>query len=115
MISIDKVVKGLSSFIEKEILTIMPNDSPKKLGFALLVALIGRNPIKAINSMVDVSVLKQLDVISEDESLVDIEFFREELKRRIAADGIKLELPLVGSATFYATDIDKIFNYIISA
>lgn len=115
MIPLDKATRGIVNYIENELLTLLPNDSPKKIGFGLFVALAARDPMKLIGMFISPDVLYMLGVINQEHNAIDIEVLRDELKKRIPSEGTKMNLPLLGTATFTAADIDKISGYIMSA
>lgn len=115
MISIDRVVRGLSAYIENEMLSLMPTNSPKRIGFSIFVALIARDPMNVLQSFISTEMLKKLGVISEDGNHINVELLREEIKRTMPSDGLKMDIPLIGTATFTSSDIDKLSNYIMTA
>ena len=115
MIPLDKATRGIVNYLDNELLTQISNDSPKKIGFGLFVALAARDPMKLIGMFINPDVLYMLGVINQEHNAIDIEILRDELRKRIPSEGTKMNLPLLGTVTFTAYDIDKMFNYIMSA
>lgn len=115
MIPLDKATRGIVNYIENELLTQLSNDNPKKIGFGVFVALAARDPMKLIGMFINPDILYVLGVVNQEHNAVDIEILRDELKKRIPSEGTKMNLPLLGTATFTAYDIDKMVNYIMSA
>ena len=115
MIPIEKATRGIVAYLDNELMTQLPNDSLKKVGFGLFAALVARDPMKIIGSFVSIDILQALGIISADGNAVDIDLLRDELKKRIPTEGVKMNIPLLGTATFTAYDIDKLSSYIMSA
>lgn len=115
MIPLDKATRGIVNYIENELLTQLSNDNPKKIGFGVFVALAARDPMKLIGLFINPDILYMLGVVNQERNAVDIESLRDELKKRIPSEGIKMKLPILGPANFTAYDIDKMMNYINAA
>lgn len=115
MMPIDKVTRGIVAYLDNELMTHIPNDSFKKLGFGVAVALAARDPMKIIGSYISIDMLKMLGIIDAEGNNADVELLREELKKRIPAEGVKMAIPLIGTVTLTAYDIDRMMNYINAA
>lgn len=115
MIPLDKATRGIVNYIENELLTQLSNDNPKKIGFGVFVALAARDPMKIIGSYISIDMLKMLGIIDAEGNNADVELLREELKKRIPAEGVKMAIPLIGTVTLTAYDIDRMMNYINAA
>lgn len=115
MMPIDKVTRGIVAYLDNELMTQLPNDSLKKVGFGIFAALAARDPMKIIGSYISVDMLKMLGIIDAEGNNADVELLREELKKRIPAEGVKMAIPLIGTVTLTAYDIDRMMNYINAA
>lgn len=115
MMPIDKVTRGIVAYLDNELMTQLPNDSLKKVGFGIFAALAARDPMKIIGSYISIDMLKMLGIIDAEGNNADVELLREELKKRIPAEGVKMAIPLIGTVTLTAYDIDRMMNYINAA
>lgn len=115
MIPIDKVTRGIVAYLDNELMTQLPNDSLKKVGFGVFAALAARDPLKLIGSYISIDMLKMLGIINAEGTYADIELLRDELKKRIPTEGVKMAIPLIGNVTFTAYDIDRMMSYINAA
>lgn len=115
MIPLDRVARGIVNYIDNDLLAQAPDDSLKKIGFGVIVAIAARNPLNLIGMFINPDFLCMLGIMNQERNAVDIEALLDELKKRIPSMGVRVNLPLLGPATFTAYDIDKIVNYIMSA
>ena len=60
----------------------------------------------------DNKLVKMLGII-DDNGAVDVDTLVEEVKKNIPKEGIKVEVPILGTLTFHKDDVDKLYNYIM--
>lgn len=115
MMPIDKVTRGIVAYLDNELMTHIPNDSFKKVGFGVAVALAARDPMKIISSYVNTDMLKMLGILNAEGNCIEIELLRDELKKRMPTEGIKIPLPVIGNVTMSSYDLDTMISYINAA
>lgn len=108
----EKVIKGLMTYIEREMV-------PGMNGWQTIAAGVAMNRIARRSEhlkqwMHETPILKVMGIINDEG--VDINGLAEDLKIQIERKGkLTLEIPMMGKYTFYAADIDKLRNTIMEA
>ena len=124
VVSRKKVVNGVARYLDVEL---MPHLDKKTIpGFmttALAIGMVERMDM-AIEYYKSNAIVKAFGAIDE-EGNIDVEFFKEVLKKAMAEEGLPLnlaEFPLFKlfkndqfSMTFHKSDIDKLYGYILEA
>lgn len=113
MVSINQVELGLAAYLDAEVLPKLPMtgqyDPLKKVVVAtgaMYTVKRGRNLLVRYEPL-----LSSIGLINGDS--VDIEGVREELRGQIPAEGLAVNVPLLGELRFYKADIDTIYSYIM--
>ena len=109
MVTYQALVKGISTFIDKEILTKLSGTSKMLMGIGAGVA------IKRSENIYEVlknnSIMKMLGIIDQQGN-IDIDILYEELKKQVEKEEIMLDIPVIGLLKLNAGDVDKLIYYI---
>ena len=108
-----KVIDGLSGYIESNL---CPNmNELQEIGYRAAVELIYSDIGKIEEKICNNTALKVLGIVDKQGGL-DLDRLSKALKKSIQDKGsVRLKIPLYGTLTFSATDIDDIYNSIVSA
>lgn len=112
MISIDKIEKGIANYLDGELMPQLQDNKLEKVlvGTAASLAISRIGTIVA--SYKDNKLVKMLGIM-DDEGNVDVEVLADELKKNISKEGVKVDIPIVGTMTFHKDDVDKLYEYIM--
>lgn len=109
--SINDISNGIAKYIDNELMSTLPNNSVERLATGVGVALFLKQTQKNATVLLSNSVVKMLG-ITDDKGGIDIDILKDEIKNKMPAGGVKVNLPIFGPATFDSTDVDKLYNYI---
>lgn len=107
MVTFEKIEMGIGRFIDDEIVGRLPGGSWQKPVFSAVAIF----AIKGyVGKLKDNAFLKGAGIVTEEG--VNIEAFAEELKKTMPINGIKVEIPMLGEATFVPADVDALLRKI---
>lgn len=102
MVSCDKIQRGITQYMDREILPKLPTWKSIALGTAAALY------IRKLPEMVD-SIPDSMGIKSE--GMLDIDTVAEELKNRINGE-VPVDIPVIGTMTFDRAEVDRILDYI---
>lgn len=109
MVTYQAVVKGISNFIDNEILKKLSGTSKMLMGVGMGVAL--KRSENIFNVLKNNSIIKILGIIDEQGN-IDVEVLHDELKKQVEKEEITIDVPAIGILKLNAADVDKLFYYI---
>jgi hypothetical protein len=113
MYNFEKVVKGISDYLNKEVYKGM-NDLQEVMA-RIVVGRLLDNEENIKNALVNSGFVRTFGFVT-DEGMVDVEGIAESLKREIMKKGkISIAIPMLGKFTFVPEDVDTLHNYIRGA
>lgn len=107
MVSIESVKKGTCDFFDRNILSGYNGEGWKKVVVPAVAGI-------AINSYID-KLAKSEFVLGTglvENGMVDVDLLATEIKKRITDAGMKIDISMIGSATFYKADVDELVRMI---
>lgn len=111
MVGIDKIEKGIASYVDNELMPNLPKNGIEKVIIGTGIGLAIRKSGKILNELKENKVVLALDIVDQNGE-VDIDLLAEELKKHIEASGFVVEVPMLGEMRFHKGDIDKLYSYI---
>lgn len=112
MVSVDKIEKGIAGYLDAELMPQFKGGSIEKVIAGTTVSLALRKTGAMIDSFKDNPAIKALGIMNSDGD-VDIDAIAEELKKNIDKNGVKIDVPMLGTMTFHKDDVDKLYKYIM--
>lgn len=107
---LEKIIAGLSKYIEGEIYTAMNDFQEVVARIAVGRLLDNKEAIKS--SLMHNEIIRALGLIDTD-GMVDIGHLSEELKREIERKGkLTISMPMFGKISFDPNDVDILMQYI---
>lgn len=117
MVTKDQIKRGLSRYVDAEIVPRLPGGSVKKVIIGTALSLFMGNIEKNIDHLSDHPLIKTLGLIDES-GRYDIDRLAEEVKRNMSDEGMKFCIDVlgmhVGDMTFHRSDVDSLRNHINS-
>ena len=107
MVTFEKIEMGIGRFIDDEIVGRLPGGSWQKPVFSAVAIFAVKGYIGKIK---DNGFLKGAGIVTDQG--VNIEAFAEEFKKSIPISGIKVDIPMLGEATFVPADVDALVRKI---
>lgn len=111
MVSVECIGKGVAKFADREILKNVDGWRKVVIGAAIALAINRSRDIAA--SYRENSVVKMLKIF-DDTGNVDIDILREVVKDSISNNGFVITVPILGELKFHKSDIDNLYNDIMS-
>lgn len=112
MVSVDKIEKGVANYLDAELMPQLQNNGVEKVLIGTAASLMIRKTGTIIDGYKDNKLVKMLGIMDEKGN-VDVDTLAEELKNNISKEGIKIDIPIIGTLTFHKEDIDKLCDYIM--
>lgn len=111
MVTIGKIEQGVAAYIDSELMPKLPSTGLEKVLAGTAIGLAIRRSGKIIESYKDNKTVQMLGIM-DAEGNVDVDALAEELKKNVPADGVKVDVPIIGVMTFHKDDVDKLHEYI---
>lgn len=112
MVSVNKIEQGVANYLDAELMPQLQNNGIEKVLVGTAMSLAIRKSGAIITSYKDNKLVKMLGIMNEDGD-VDVDTLAAELKKNISKEGVKIDIPIVGTMTFHKEDIDKLHEYIM--
>lgn len=111
MVTVNQIEKGLASYMDSELGTMLPENTIQKVIAATALSLAIRKSGALIQNLQAQPFVKMLDIFDAEGNL-DIDTLAEELKKNMTDKGFDFEIPMLGMVTFKKADIDKLREHI---
>lgn len=111
MVTIAKIEQGVAAYLDSEVMPHLPNGGLEKVLAGTAVSLVIRRSGKILEGYKDNKAVQMLGLM-DAEGNVDVDILAEELKKNIPAEGMKIDVPIIGKMTFHKDDVDKLHEYI---
>lgn len=106
----DKVMKGIASYIDAEILTKINGWQRWLVGAGIGVSLDKAHNI--FKTLKENPMVSALGIIDEHDN-IDIELLYKEFKKQAQKGPVTFSIPLVGILTLNESDVDKLYMHIV--
>lgn len=103
MISIDMIKDGAAYYVDRNIMSKYPVDGWQKIVVGSVTAMAINNFAEKIRHSPEI---KALGLISDEG--IDVDNLAMEIKRRMPASGLRVNIPMLGEAVFYEADINDL-------
>ena len=111
MVHVKHVEEGLAKYLDKELITKLPDDGIQRLVAGTAISILIKRLSNIVSELKDNKVIQLLDIIDEDCN-IDIEVLRDEIKENIPSGGLHIDLPMIGMMTLHKADVDDIYEHI---
>lgn len=110
MVTYNQVTKGISRFVDEEILSKLQGKEKIALGVGTGIML--RRGENLFNAIKEQPLIKMLEIVDENDN-IDIEIIYEELKKQMGDSSESFDIPMVGRLTLTKDDVDKLYSLIV--
>lgn len=111
MVTIQKIEQGIAAYLDSELMPHFTGGGFEKVIAGTAMSLIVRRGGNILNHYKDNKTIRMLGLM-DDNGNIDIDILAEEFKKNIPAEGMKVEIPIIGTMTFHKDDVDKLHEYI---
>lgn len=111
MVSIGKIEQGIAAYIDSELMPKLPSNGVQKLIAGTAISVLIKRSGTILESYKDNQIVKMLGIMDTDGN-VDVDVLAEELKKNMPAEGVKVDVPVIGMLTFKKEDVDKLHKCI---
>lgn len=111
-VKFETVIDGINRYIDKEIYSGL-NDAQEFLA-RLVVGRVNQNAEGIKQFLMTNGVMRTMGIVDSD-GMVDLEQLLGDVKREIERkESLKISVPMLGTLTFKATDVDVLYDMIVS-
>lgn len=103
--------KGVAAYLDAEVMPHIDASSWQKVAIGTAMSLAIHRADRYIPILQENSFVKNLGLIDEN-GAVDVAALVPEIKKNLPKEGMKIDLPMVGSITLHEADVDKLYKYI---
>lgn len=111
MYSYEKVLNGLTKYIDDEIVNKLPGWKKWVVGSGIGIML--SNADNVFNQIKSNEFVKMLNLVDE-QGRINVEEIYKELKKQAQNSSASIELPMVGAFVLNEQDVDKLYHLITS-
>lgn len=104
MYEYNKVINGIATFIDEEILTSINGWQKWVLGSGIGIALSDAEEL--FNSLKNNELIKMLKIVDGDK--VNVDKIHKELKKQAKKSSVTFNIPMIGTLTLKEEDVDKL-------
>lgn len=112
MVNKEQIEKGIAKYLDSELMPQIHVEPWKQLvigaGASIAVKRIGL----LLDSLKDNKALSMLGIV-DDSGAVDIDILAQEFKNKMPHEGLKVEIPILGTITFHPSDVDTLYSKIV--
>lgn len=111
MVSTKRAEKGFATFLDKEMVSKLPEGSLQRTAIGVASGLMLKKGGDALESLKTNPFIMALGVF-DDNGYIDIDLLRDVIKQNIPDMGLRMKLPVIGTLTIHKGDIDMLHRYI---
>ena len=112
MVSKEQIEKGIAKYLDTELMPQIHTEPWKQLVIGASVSILVKRIGTVIDTAKDNKALSALGIIDNSGDF-DIDIIAQEFKSKMPREGIKVDVPVLGSITFHDSDIDILYGKII--
>lgn len=109
MVTYDQFLRGLTTFIDQEIMPKM--DGFKKLAFGVGSSIAIKKGENMFNLIRDNKLVHALEILDEQNN-INIDVLVEEMKEKMGNEIYKIDIPMIGTISLDVTDLNKLYSLI---
>lgn len=114
MVKIESVKRGMTAYLDADLMPQIPNTDPlKKFGAGVVIALAISGMDNVIKNLAQ-NRLVSLAGLSDGET-VDLDAIKKAIAANMPEGGLKMSLPLIGNLTLNEADVEKLEKMIMQA
>lgn len=113
MVTLEQVEMGVTSYLDHELMPSLGNEnSLQKVLIGTGIGLLLKKNFSKIEEMSQQPFIAAMGIFDENGN-IDLDTLKEEVKKNIPKEtGLQIDIPMVGTLTFRANDIEKVCEYI---
>lgn len=115
MATIEQVRRGLASYIDNEIIAVIPGGTLRRVVIGAAATMLAANMERMLHDATNNPTIHALGIVAED-GTVNVDVLADALRKNITEDGVKFSPDIMGfrlgEMTFKQQDIDRLREYI---
>lgn len=111
MVTMKQIEQGVAVYLDTELMPQLPSTGLEKVLAGTAISLFIRRSGTILDGYKNNKTVQMLGIM-DAEGNVDVDLLASELKKNIPDEGVKVEVPMIGSMTFHKEDVNKLQEYI---
>lgn len=111
MVSTKRAEKGFATFLDREMMSKLPEGSLQKTAIGVASGLMLKKGGDTLENLKNNPFIATLGIF-DDNGYIDIDLLRDVVKQNIPDMGLKVKMPVIGTLTVHKGDIDMLHRYI---
>lgn len=112
MVPVNSITKGITRYFDGDVLPKMQDGSWQKMAIGVGVGVMAKRGESLAKELLSKPAAMYLK-LTDGQGNVDIDVLRDVLHERIPDNGVVINVPLVGTMTFFPQDVDTLYSYIM--
>lgn len=115
MITIGNVERGVASYLDEELIPKLPEHGLQKILAGTAVSILIKRSGDAVEMAKENPIIQMMGIFQDSEdgtTMVDVDLIRDEVKNQLGNGSVNIDVPVIGTMTFNASDIDRIYEHI---
>jgi hypothetical protein len=114
MVSIDRVERGVVSYLDSEIMSKLPVDGWRKVAAGTGLTILIRRGRQMLEQYKTNPILNGTGIMSQSGD-IDLDALSDALKQNIPEQGFRVVVPALGTLTFVKSDVDALKTHIMNS
>lgn len=118
MATIEQVRRGFASYIDNEIIAVIPGGTMRKVVIGAAATMLAANMERMLANATNNPTIQALGIVAED-GTVNVDALADALRRNMTDEGVKVAPDIMGfrlgEMTFKRQDIDRLREYIVNS
>lgn len=112
MVTYTQVVKGISTYIDTEILPQMTGF--KKIALGVGSGIVLKKADNVYNILKENKIIHALDLVDNNGN-INIELLKDEMLLKMGEEKYPIEIPMIGTLTINKNDVNKLYDLILNS
>lgn len=108
------IQKGVAAYLDKELMPLLNDSTWKRVAAGTVISLAIARADQYIPILQENPFIKALGIMDEAGN-IDLDTLVPEIKKNVPSEGMKVDIPMLGTMTLHSSDVDKLHNYIKQA
>lgn len=114
MVTIKEIETGVGSYLDNELMPMLGDGGLQKVLIGAGISMLLHKNMNKLSNLQSNPLIAAMEIFDQDGN-VDIDSIQTEISAQMPAEGVKIDVPLVGTLTFKKEDISKLHQYIMNA
>lgn len=114
MVTIKQIETGVAAYLDNELMPMLGENGIQKVLIGAGISMLLHKNMNKIETLQSNPIVSAMGVFDQDGN-VDVDTIKTEVSNQMPEEGVKVDIPMVGTLTLKTDDINKLHGYIMRA